>query len=401
MAATALAFLPFQNPPWPATYSMSMSSITMACNQSGYFNTSVAGAFGITSFDWSNAKAQWAVARPMDCEERLQTQAEMTKAVNPSTHVLGYRNLVKALPWFTTVREKLVDSAYSGFFLPFKPGGSLPNGTYHVPNCDDTFSPPLCSTLYHDQEQSPAVPSPANPTPDGACVGTCDCGGVPCGEYLFDHRNGSMLRDWLIAEVILGPNGMGGPYMDGFFIDDFWCSSKLNGTHACTDPVQGPTEVDAHSQEDMGLSDDDVYDITLGWLTTMTAAQQAIVDAGGYTWSLIPGQDNANASPEMAGPDAASCTAFLRRACDSTSPAYASVPLMFGMHPGNATVPLPYVDQDVAAFLLARGPYAYIGWGEWGMSWPAGKSWQTSNGTVVLRPPQMDADYGVPLQQTW
>jgi hypothetical protein len=29
----------------------------------------------------------------------------------------------------------------------------------------------------------------------------------------------------------------------------------------------------------------------------MGAVQKAIVDAGGYTWSLVPGQENANASP--------------------------------------------------------------------------------------------------------
>ncbi len=74
---------------------------------------------------------------------------------------------------------------------------------------------------------------------------------------------------------------------------DFWCSNLINGTGACTDPVQGPTEIDAcvqpkgaamvsscdvllalvtrsplpsspcsHSQEDMGLSDNDIADIT-------------------------------------------------------------------------------------------------------------------------------------------
>ena len=31
-----------------------------------------------------------------------------------------YRNMVKALPWYKSVREKIVDPAYSGFFLPFK-----------------------------------------------------------------------------------------------------------------------------------------------------------------------------------------------------------------------------------------------------------------------------------------
>jgi hypothetical protein len=34
---------------------------------------------------------------------------------------------------------------------------------------------------------------------------------VPCGEYLFDHRNGSMLRDWLVETVIGGPHAMANP----------------------------------------------------------------------------------------------------------------------------------------------------------------------------------------------
>lgn len=49
----------------------------------------------------------------------MVTQAAMTKAANPDTHVWVYRNLVKALPWFKSVREKLLDPAYSGFFLTF------------------------------------------------------------------------------------------------------------------------------------------------------------------------------------------------------------------------------------------------------------------------------------------
>lgn len=140
----------------------------------------------------------------------------------------------------------------------------------------------------------------------------------------------------------------------------------------------------------------DIADITLGWLDTMTAAQQAIVDAGGYTWSLIPGQDNADASPLMVGPDAGSCNAALRDACRRDAP-WQSVPLLAGLHPGNATSPLPYLTQDLAAFLLMRGPWAWVGWGEWGMSWPAGTAWNAPNGTSVLRPVELDTDYGVPV----
>lgn len=38
----------------------------------------------------------------------------------------------------------------------------------------------------HPLRQTPAVPSPSNPNPDGACVGHCYCGdATPCGEYLW------------------------------------------------------------------------------------------------------------------------------------------------------------------------------------------------------------------------
>jgi hypothetical protein len=67
--------------------------------------------------------------------------------------------------------------------------------------------------------------------PDGSCLPSgCNCGTQPCGEYLFDHRNGSMLRDWLLNEFIGGPLGLGNAAISGLFLDDFWCSNQLNGT---------------------------------------------------------------------------------------------------------------------------------------------------------------------------
>lgn len=121
------------------------------------FNATVGGWFGVISYDWSNAKAQWAAAKPMDDEELLVAQAAMTKAVSPDARVFVYRNLVKALPWYTSVREKVSDPAYAGWFLPFKPGGSFPNGSWHVPACDSNYDPPLCSALYHGEGEGDNV----------------------------------------------------------------------------------------------------------------------------------------------------------------------------------------------------------------------------------------------------
>jgi len=213
---SASAFLPFQNPPWgPSNYDMASSSISMFCNSSGWVPTNVASAFGIPSTDWSNDKADWAKSNPMDSEERLLAQSVLIRTASNMSRPFAYRNLVKALPWFSTQRRKLEDPAYSPWFLPFSG-----KGDYHVPDCDTTFTPPLCSKLYHDQLQTPAVPSPSNPNPDGACKDHCYCGGVPCGEYLFDWRaantsiNGQTLLEWVLEEVVGGPTGVDSPQVN-------------------------------------------------------------------------------------------------------------------------------------------------------------------------------------------
>ena len=93
----------------------------------------------------------------MDCQERLVTQAAMTKKANPKTKVWVYRNIVKALPWwefteivswlevtylychctklrlvltrFKDVRTKINDPQFGGWFLHKKDNDSA---FYHV-----------------------------------------------------------------------------------------------------------------------------------------------------------------------------------------------------------------------------------------------------------------------------
>ena len=161
--------------------------------------------------------------------------------------------------------------------------------------------------------------------------------------------------------------------------------------------MQGPSEINKYSQSDMGLSDDDILHITQGWLETMTAAQAAMVAHGAYTWSLMPGQSNANASPLMVSQ--ATCASVLRPACDPDAPQpWLTAPLVMGLTPGhNATDPLPQLAQDLAAFLLMRGPHAYIGYGVWGMSWPTGIAFDSHGGPRVPLPPSLQRDYGAPV----
>ena len=70
--------------------------------------------------------------------------------------VFVYRNLVKALPWFDEVREKLEDPQYWGWFLRYK----------------DAARRPMTPTgqLYHDFEQTPGERTPrhnADPSSEG------------------------------------------------------------------------------------------------------------------------------------------------------------------------------------------------------------------------------------------
>jgi hypothetical protein len=63
-----------------------------------------------------------------------------------------YRNLVKALPWYTDVREKLEDPQFASWFLKFKNGANSTG--YHVPPCTGSGTvgdPQKCSDFYHDQ----------------------------------------------------------------------------------------------------------------------------------------------------------------------------------------------------------------------------------------------------------
>jgi hypothetical protein len=84
----------------------------------------------------------------MDCEELMVKQTEMTVAASPGTKVFVYRNMIKALPWFTSVREKITDPAYARWFMNFSADVIQDHSKAHVPVCDDNYKPPLCSNLY-------------------------------------------------------------------------------------------------------------------------------------------------------------------------------------------------------------------------------------------------------------
>ena len=78
------------------------------------------------------------------------------------------------------------------------------------------------------------------------------------------------------------------------------------------------------------------------------------------------------------------CAADLRRLCNATSPAQTRA-MAYGFNTRNTAV-LPDLAQDLANFLLIRGPYAWLGHGWRGCS------------QHYLFPPELNEDYGVPSE---
>ena len=309
-------------------------------------------------------------------------QAARNKARNPSAKVFHYRNIVKALPWFEEVREKLEDPNYWGWFVRWR--DDLVNDTTTAGG-----------VLYHDHEQTPGWldngGKNGNGGPDGVCHNHtaapwgagCDCGvGVPCGEYVFDHRNAS-LAQWLRGEYMAGARfGLGNELVDGYFLDDDWS-------------VNGPSEFEAGAVAKMGLSDDDVANMTAAWQRNMAACQSAIVEAGGFNWQLF----QTEAAPRNASADA--CREWFVGACDGGS-AFQTRAVRFALRVDKRPRPEPWAAPDnatdLAVFLLARGDYAWLGysWMGCGCGWddpPDGDM----DCAGYPRPESFDVDYGEPL----
>ena len=175
-------------------------------------------------------------------------------------------------------------------------------------------------------------------------------------QFFWDFRNAS-LRTYWVDTVIKGPFGLGaaGGFIDGFFCDDI---DGLGDEH--------PT-----AAANMNLTDAEVGDIQNAtqwlWASTLT---DTILASGHYFWNAFPGAGRAMPLPD--GPKQATCAADMRGMCARSQ----SAAITMQMDPANAA-------QTVAAFLVGRTPYSWIGWGWQGCSIPP---W----------PPQFDLDTGGP-----
>ena len=155
-----------------------------------------------------------------------------------------------------------------------------------------------------------------------------------------------------------------------------WYNSSTYPAGCSGSPVGGPTEEDPHCLDDMGLTGDIAFTnaMTDAWCAVRHRLFEAVRLAGGWFWQMFSLQST---------PVQAQCATTLRSMCaaGASSPFY-NATTMHSMT-GNHTT-LPNFAQDLATFMLLRGPYAWLGFG-----------WSGCN-VVNTFPPELLLDYGEP-----
>lgn len=406
---------------WVPTYQMNESISLYWRNATGLEPAEFYDGYGLVMFDWAHAAQDWINREsPMDNAAALSDQCAIIKARNPQTKCIVYRNSVIALNQHRHISSVLDDPAFTDFFLKFKPGATqtgpcwgitdprqkgspwdpiwptpviceaiLPTDV-HVPMCDKAV-PTKCNRVhYFDQNQCPQVPGDnwSNNTMDVyqglVCNGsTCDCGASPCGEFLFNFSNPSMV-DWWLLEHMGGEQALDNEFVDGILTDDYWGNN-------------GPSEIDSNMLVDMGMTNTDVavmladYQAAMDMLVNLTSTRNKFLSIMGYSGDSLSGLSSQN------------CAARLTNMCSINLPIFGHwyvvnyeyvQPPTYGINATNTLL-------DVAYFLLTRGPWAWIAGGPmlgWHMShwWTQGQARRIQFQTD-LRPSEFNLDYGEPL----
>jgi len=123
-------------------------------------------------------------------------------------------------------------------------------------------------------------------------------------------------------------------------------SPYVDGTY--TDDVQGLPEEHAEAAGNLGMEDREVRELRYATQRTSQKLIRSLVEAKKYNWQAFGFEDNLGPAVTKEN-----CVSFLRSACNETT-----------QHlPWTVELDEKHVAQSVAAFLIGRGPYAYIGYG--------------------------------------
>lgn len=297
----ALNGLPCAPPRWASTWNLTQSTVIQTGHTAGYFNPN--HTWGLISLDWSVARGTWFTGNTSNstCEATLRQNCRLLKAAGKATRCLGYHNSELALEWLESQRALMNDPTNADLFLQYQPGNpaGVPAGTvFHLPN--------------------------------------------PYGDQVFWNHTNVRAQLALINSLFDVVNASAD--VDGSFTDDV---DGLPAEHADVPAL-------------LGMSADAVAALRFATQSMGSALIAALTLSGRYTWQAFGSRDTSSPPPPHAvargfvGLTPATCAAFMRTYC---AVEYQARPMLLHMDAASPAT----ANASVAAFLITRPPYAYLG----------------------------------------
>lgn len=227
--------------------------------------------------------------------------------------------------------------------------------------------------MWHDQTQTPeyrkegAAPTLSRqsatkaPTYDnGHCNAECDCGKLPCGEYIFDHRNAS-LSEWYVSSdgPIINNRTLMAPGVVSFYIDDS-AGQKSFKQGGGTGWI---TETSGNFFNDTGMPYHEIQEFVKAYERNMETLYDNIVKLGGFAWQMFgDGPALSAQNPKTGKPyiSAAMCESMLRTEWCVKNGTGSQQALLYSVHETDVNT-TARAEQSLATFLLTRGAHAFIG----------------------------------------
>jgi hypothetical protein len=189
---------------------------------------------------------------------------------------------------------------------------------------------------------------PGNPA--GAAPGTVYnefAGGAAagCRQFFINYSNADAFA-YFLAESEQGALATGSPFVDGTFLDDSQAIPQEHGD----------------APRNMGLSALQLATAQNDTHRFVQTVIETLARKGHYVWQGFDGDRGGDPDEVAPAPDAGSCASYMSELC---APAWQAVPMTLNWDGRNTTL---------AAFLVGRGPVAYLGSGWNGgplLSWDA------------------------------
>ena len=349
---------PCPPPQWEPTWALNLSTTPWTPwgpesafgNIPGYFPATNASRWGWLNFDWSDANKIWQDHFPHPNEALLVKQCQQVVAKGTGTRCMVYRNNELALQWQETSRAAMTaENVEAGWFLRFKTQAacdaaapcnvaayhnianqSLPlvpcnrSAPISAPNCA------MCCNFSRGYNEPIGGPWPPSPGKEGTRFGN---NALNDGQFFWDFRNEDA-QDYWAEKVCL--HGAQDSSVSGMFTDD-------PGGYGAEHPAV---------QSAVQLSPSEIADLQAGTQRAWTKALSLLTKAKKYIPQAYrttrPFVYNASAA------GVASCSAWMREQC--AVPANESTQVYPRAYPT-----IDVARMVVAAFLVSRGPYSYLG----------------------------------------